>query len=159
MTECCRRIHVPQVSMPEAVQIAYTLGPGCVRGFANAAGFITSCVLVFGQFGLCCVYLVFVAKNIKEIGDYYCKDYNERFYVLALCLLQLPFSFIRKLKYLVPLNLISNCMLYVGFLSIMYYLVIGLPNLSERDMFRPPNDWAMFFGIAAFSLTAVGSVR
>lgn len=159
MTECCRRMRVPQVSMPEAVQIAYMLGPKCTRCFANVAGIMTSCVLVIGQFGLCCVYIVFVAKNFKDIGDYYRKDYNERYYVLGICVLQLPFSFIRKLKYLVPLNFISNCLLYVGFFCIMYYLVRGLPSLSEREMFRPPNDWAMFFGISAFSLTAVGSVR
>jgi len=82
MTECCRRIHVPQVSMPEAVQIAYQLGPGCVHCFASAAGFLTSCVLVR-----------------------------------------------------------------------------GLPKPEEREMIKPPSDWMMFFGIAAFSLTAVGSVR
>ncbi|KAM8711535.1 hypothetical protein ACLKA7_000643 [Drosophila subpalustris] len=158
MTECCRRIQVPQVSMPEAVQIAYQLGPGCVHCFAKAAGFLTSCVLVIGQFGLCCVYIVFVAKNFKEIGDYYWKDHNERYYVVGVCLLQLPFFMIRKLKYLVPLNLVSNFMLYVGFICIMYYLVRGLPKPEEREMMKPPLDWMMFFGIAAFSLTAVGSM-
>lgn len=144
--------------MPQAVEIAYQLGPGCVQCFAHAAGFVTSCVLVMGQFGLCCVYIVFVAKNFKEIGDYYWKDYNERYYVLGVCLFQLPFFMIRKLKYLVPLNLISNFLLYVGFICIMYYLVRGLPNPEEREMMKPPLDWMMFFGIAAFSLTAVGSM-
>ncbi|KRF78411.1 glutamate transporter polyphemus isoform X2 [Drosophila virilis] len=158
MTECCRRIEVPQVSMPEAVRIAYELGPGCVHCFARVAGFFTSCVLAFGQFGLCCVYIVFVSKNFKEIGDYYLKDYNERYYVLCVCVLQLPFIMIRKLKFLVPLNLISNILLYAGFLCIMYYLFRGLPNLQEREMFKPPTNWMMFFGIAAFSLTAVGSM-
>ncbi|XP_001986364.2 glutamate transporter polyphemus isoform X1 [Drosophila grimshawi] len=158
MTECCRRIHVPQVSMPQAVQIAYELGPNCVHCFARAAGILTSCVLVMGQFGLCCVYIVFVAKNFKEIGDFYYKDYNERYYILGVCLLQLPFFLIRRLKYLVPLNLISNILLYAGFLCIMYYLFRGLPKFSERAMFKPHSDLAMFFGIASFSLTAVGSM-
>ncbi|XP_034109584.1 glutamate transporter polyphemus isoform X3 [Drosophila albomicans] len=158
MTECCRRIQVPQVSMPQAVQIAYQSGPRCVHCFANVAGFLTSCVLVIGQFGLCCVYIVFVAKNFKEIGDYYCRDFNERYYVVGVCVLQLPFFLIRKLKYLVPLNLISNCFLYLGFLCIMYYLVRGLPNPQQRELIKPPADWIMFFGIAAFSLTAVGSM-
>ncbi|KAH8371671.1 hypothetical protein KR093_008408, partial [Drosophila rubida] len=158
MTECCRRIHVPQVSMPQAVQIAYEMGPKCVHCFAHAAGFLTSCVLVIGQFGLCCVYIVFVAKNFKEIGDYYWREFNERYYVVGVCLLQWPFFMIRKLKYLVPLNLISNCLLYLGFLCIMYYLVRGLPNPQQRELVKPPADWVMFFGIAAFSLTAVGSM-
>ncbi|EDW08094.1 glutamate transporter polyphemus isoform X1 [Drosophila mojavensis] len=158
MTECCRRIHVPQVSMPQAVQIAYELGPACVHCFARAAGISTTCVLVFGQFGLCCVYIVFVSKNFKEIGDFYFKDYHERYYVLGVCVLQLPFFMIRKLKFLVPLNLVSNILLYAGFLCIMYYLFQGLPSLQDREMFKPPQDYMMFFGIAAFSLTAVGSM-
>ncbi|XP_017836306.1 glutamate transporter polyphemus isoform X2 [Drosophila busckii] len=159
MTECCRRIHVPQVSMPEAVQIAYELGPKCLHCFAYTAGFSTSCVLIIGQFGLCCVYIVFVSKNLKEIGDVYITPkYNERYYVIGVCVLQLPIFMIRRLKYLVPLNIVSNFLLYMGFASIMYYVFRGLPNPQDRDLFKPPTDWIMFFGIAAFSLTAVGSM-
>ncbi|XP_017039117.1 glutamate transporter polyphemus isoform X2 [Drosophila ficusphila] len=158
MTECCRRRQVPQVSMPEAVKIAYEEGPKCVRCFGGAAGFMTTCVLVFGQFLLCTVYLVFVAKNFKEIGDHYWEKYNERYYVLVACLLLLPLFMIRRLKYLVPLNLVSNCMLYLGFALIMYYLFSGLPDITDRELVKPPVEWIEFFAIAAFSLTAVGSM-
>ncbi|XP_026842073.1 glutamate transporter polyphemus isoform X1 [Drosophila persimilis] len=158
MTECCRRRRVPQVSMPEAVQIAYELGPKWVHRFGRTAGLLTACVLVFGQFGLCTVYLVFVAKNFKEIGDYYGGKYNERYYVLGACLLLLPLFLIRRLKYLVPLNLVSNFLLYGGFAFIMYYLFSGLPDPRERQLTTCPSEWLVFFGIASFSLTAVGSM-
>ncbi|XP_041448943.1 glutamate transporter polyphemus isoform X2 [Drosophila obscura] len=158
MTECCRRRRVPQVSMPEAVQIAYELGPKWVHCFGRTAGILTTCVLVFGQFGLCTVYLVFVAKNFKEIGDYYGGKYNERYYVLGACLLLLPLFMIRRLKYLVPLNLVSNFLLYGGFAFIMYYLFSGLPSPHERLLSTCPSEWLVFFGIASFSLTAVGSM-
>lgn len=158
MTECCRRRRVPQVSMPEAVRIAYEEGPKWINCFGRAAGFMTTCVLVFGQFLLCTVYLVFVSKNFKEIGDHYIERYNERYYVLVACLLLLPLFMIRRLKYLVPLNLISNFLLYAGFALIMYYLFNGLPNINDREMVTPPVEWIEFIAIAAFSLTAVGSV-
>ncbi|XP_016974316.1 glutamate transporter polyphemus isoform X1 [Drosophila rhopaloa] len=158
MTECCRRRQVPQVSMPEAVRIAYEDGPKWVQCFGRTAGFLTSCVLVFGQFLLCTVYLVFVAKNFKEIGDYYGDKYNERYYVLGACLLLLPLFMIRRLKYLVPLNLVSNFFLYAGFALIMYYLFSGLPDIKDRELSTPPVEWIEFFSIAAFSLTAVGSM-
>ncbi|KAH8348002.1 hypothetical protein KR084_002972 [Drosophila pseudotakahashii] len=158
MTECCRRRQVPQVSMPEAVRIAYEEGPKWVNCFGRAAGFLTTCVLVFGQFLLCTVYLVFVAKNFKEIGDHYGEKYNERYYVLGACLLLLPLFMIRRLKYLVPLNLVSNFLLYAGFALIMYYLFSGLPDINDRELATPPAEWIEFFAIAAFSLTAVGSM-
>ncbi|XP_039481822.1 glutamate transporter polyphemus isoform X2 [Drosophila santomea] len=158
MTECCRRRLVPQVSMPEAVRIAYEEGPKWVNCFGRAASFLTTCVLVFGQFLLCTVYLVFVSKNFKEIGDHYGERYNERYYVLAACLLLLPLFMIRRLKYLVPLNLVSNFLLYAGFALIMYYLFNGLPNIKDRELATPPVEWVEFFAIAAFSLTAVGSM-
>ncbi|XP_043644569.1 glutamate transporter polyphemus isoform X2 [Drosophila teissieri] len=158
MTECCRRRRVPQVSMPEAVRIAYEEGPKWVNCLGRVAGFLTTCVLVFGQFLLCTVYLVFVSKNFKEIGDHYGERYNERYYVLAACLLLLPLFMIRRLKYLVPLNLVSNFLLYAGFALIMYYLFNGLPNINDRELATPPVEWIEFFAIAAFSLTAVGSM-
>ncbi|XP_016928188.3 glutamate transporter polyphemus isoform X1 [Drosophila suzukii] len=158
MTECCRRRQVPQVSMPEAVRIAYEEGPKWVHCFGRAAGFLTTCVLVFGQFLLCTVYLVFVAKNFKEIGDHYGERYNERYYVLGACLILLPLFMIRRLKYLVPLNLVSNFLLYAGFALIMYYLFSGLPDIKNRELATPPAEWIEFFAIAAFSLTAVGSM-
>ncbi|KAH8372720.1 hypothetical protein KR009_003440, partial [Drosophila setifemur] len=158
MTECCRRRRVPQVSMPDAVRIAYEEGPKWVHWFARSASFLTTCVLVFGQFLLCTVYLVFVAKNFKEIGDQYGEKYNERLYVLVTCVLLLPLFMIRQLKYLVPLNLVSNFTLYAGFALIMYYLFSGLPDITARKLVTPPLEWIEFFGIAAFSLTAVGSM-
>ncbi|KAH8321883.1 hypothetical protein KR067_007597 [Drosophila pandora] len=158
MTECCRRRQVPQLSMPEAVQIAYEEGPTCVQWMGRTAGIMTTCVIVFSQFLLCTVYLVFVAKNFKEIGDQYAGSYNERLYVLGVCILLLPLFMIRRLKYLVPLNLISNFVLYGGFALIMYYLFSGLPDIRDRDLAKPPIEWIEFFGIAGFSLTAVGSM-
>ncbi|XP_017068768.1 glutamate transporter polyphemus [Drosophila eugracilis] len=158
MTECCRRRQVPQVSMPEAVRIAYEEGPEWVNCFGRIAGFLTTCVLVFGQFLLCTVYLVFVAKNFKEIGDHYWERFNERYYVLGACLVLLPLFMIRRLKYLVPLNLVSNFLLYFGFALIMYYLFAGLPDIKDRELATPPSEWIEFFAIAAFSLTAVGSM-
>ncbi|KAH8291511.1 hypothetical protein KR054_012302, partial [Drosophila jambulina] len=158
MTECCRRRQVPQVSMPEAVKIAYQEGPHWVQCFGPAAGIMTSCVLVIGQFLLCSVYLVFVSKNYKEIGDYHFGKSYEAYYVMCLCVLLLPLFLIRQLKYLVPLNIISNILLYVGFILIMYYLFSGLPNIKDRELVKPPLEWIEFLGIAAFSLTAVGSM-
>lgn len=100
----------------------------------------------------------FCGENFKEIGDQYAGSYNERLYVLGACILLLPLFMIRRLKYLVPLNLISNFALYAGFALIMYYLFRGLPDIRDRELAKPPFEWIEFFGIAAFSLTAVGSV-
>ncbi|KAH8357082.1 hypothetical protein KR200_003040, partial [Drosophila serrata] len=158
MTECCRRRQVPQVSMPEAVKISYEEGPRCVQCLGSAAGIMTSCVLVIGQFLLCSVYLVFVSKNYKEIGDYHFGKTYEAYYVMCLCLVLLPLFLIRQLKYLVPLNILSNILLYVGFILIMYYLFSDLPSINDRVLAQPPLEWIEFFGIAAFSLTAVGSM-
>lgn len=144
--------------MPEAVRISFEEGPTCVQWMGRTAGIVTTCIIVVSQFLLCTVYLVFVAKNFKEIGDQYAGSYNERLYVLGACILLLPLFMIRRLKYLVPLNLISNFALYAGFALIMYYLFRGLPDIRDRELAKPPFEWIEFFGIAAFSLTAVGSV-
>lgn len=66
------------------------------------------------HFGVDVVYVVFIGKNIKELGDDYLPPIDVRIYI-ALMTLPLMLTFlIRNLKYLVPLAVISNLFMIVG---------------------------------------------
>jgi len=115
--------------------------------------------LAFSQFGVCVVYNVFVAATLKQLVDFYWVVADLRIYiaVIALCLIP-PFQ-IRKLKYLVPFNILASILIYTGFSLMMYYLFVDLPPITERNiLFGRIDKIPLFFGIALFSITSVGVV-
>lgn len=65
--ELCKRKRVPVLSYPESMKFALEVGPNCLRRFAPAAPTIINIFMIIFQMGICCVYLVFVANNIKQV--------------------------------------------------------------------------------------------
>ncbi|WP_369008510.1 hypothetical protein, partial [Klebsiella pneumoniae] len=78
-------------------EVAFKAGPQSVHKYTRLARFCINLFLVLDLVGCCCVYIVFVSTNIKQVVDYYSEnDINIRLYMLML----LPF--------LIPVNLIRN---------------------------------------------------
>lgn len=70
--------------------------------------------LCFSHFGVNCVYISFVAKNLKTLGDMYIKPMDTRIYMAFLTIPLLLIFLIRSLKYLVPFAIAANCLMLVG---------------------------------------------
>ncbi|XP_026295649.1 proton-coupled amino acid transporter-like protein CG1139 isoform X2 [Apis mellifera] len=62
----CKRLRVPILSYPLSMKYALEEGPGCVRWFAPYAPGLVDGFMIVYQLGICCVYIVFVASNIKQ---------------------------------------------------------------------------------------------
>lgn len=71
-------------------------------------------MLFVNHFGACCVYVIFIANCLKDFGDYYWEEYDNRIYMLMeivpLCLI----FYIPNLKALVPLVFVANIALIFG---------------------------------------------
>lgn len=70
--------------------------------------------LAFYHFGICCVYVVFIAESIKQLVDEYLVEWDVR---LHMCLLIVPLLLIfsiRNLKLLAPFSSAANLLLFVG---------------------------------------------
>lgn len=110
------------------------------------------------QLGICCVYIVFVARNIKQVLDFWVEPVPLEYYMLGLLLPLILLNYIRNLKYLAPLSTLANAITFVGFGIILYYLIDGLPNPAVRPLTKPVADLPLFVGTTLFSLEAVGVV-
>lgn len=110
------------------------------------------------QLGICCVYIVFVARNIKQVLDFWIEPVPLEYYMLGLLLPLILLNYIRNLKYLAPLSTLANAITFVGFGIILYYLIDGLPNPAVRPLTKPVADLPLFVGTTLFSLEAVGVV-
>ncbi|XP_017020751.1 glutamate transporter polyphemus-like [Drosophila kikkawai] len=157
MVECSRRLQIGYSTFPEAMIYSFAQGPGCFRYCAKAGGYLVDGVLAFSHYGVCVVYIVFVASSFKQICDFYWVVWDVRIFIAVVGLLLIPIFLIRSLKWLVPFNLAAMVFIYSGFLVMFYYLFSGLPSLSERDIvFGKVENIGLFFGIALFAVSSVG---
>lgn len=113
--------------------------------------------LIVYQLGICCVYIVFVARNIKELVDVWYKLEVE-YYILMLLLPLIALNCIRNLKLLAPFSTAANVITFVGIILILRYVLVGLPSLSERQLFGDIVEFPLFFGTTLFAIEAVGVV-
>lgn len=80
------------MNYPNVAENALLEGPPFFRKFAPYIGHVVNTFLLIYQLGCCCVYVVFVASNIKSIADFYL---NEPVDVrLCMVIILLPLIFI-----------------------------------------------------------------
>ncbi|XP_016988951.1 glutamate transporter polyphemus-like [Drosophila rhopaloa] len=157
MVECSRRMQIGYASYPDAMVYSFSQGPKCFRYFSRASGYLADVVLCFSHYGICVVYLVFVASNVKTVMDDYESVADIRYYIAFTGLLSIPIFSIIHLKFLIPINLLANVLLYIGFAMIFYYLFENLPPFSNDQLFVGDSmKLPLFFGIILFSISSVG---
>lgn len=119
--------------------------------------------LVLDLLGCCCVYIVFVSKNVSQVVDYYAEgtsfhNLHIRVYMAALLPFLIMMNLIRNLKYLAPFSMIANVLVGTGMGITFYYLFQDIPSVSERDSFAEISTLPIFFGTAIFALEGIGVV-
>jgi solute carrier family 36 (proton-coupled amino acid transporter) len=109
--------------------------------------------------GCCCVYVLFVSKNLKQVVDHYTESSIDlRYYMLGLLPFLIMINLIRNLKHLSPLSMIANALIFVGMIITFYYMLIDLPPISSRPYFAPLHRLPSFFGTVIFALEGIGVV-
>lgn len=115
--------------------------------------------LVIDLLGCCCIYVVFVSSNIKQVVDHYTgQDMDVRIYMALLMPFLILLNLIRNLKLLSPFSMIANVLIGVGMAISFYYICIDLPPLDSRPIFASWSKLPVFFGTAIFALEGIGVV-
>nr|CAD7202516.1 unnamed protein product [Timema douglasi] len=63
----CRRTQVPSLGFAEIAEAAFLAGPPAVQRLSGVASATINWFLGIDLLGCCCVYIVFVAKNLKQL--------------------------------------------------------------------------------------------
>jgi amino acid permease len=138
-------------------QLAY----GALGGPARVAVEFSLCT---AQSGFCCVYLLFIAHNVRDVARHLldCQTLPQSASILSLIFLQLivlvPLTWIRRLKRLRVTNLLGElCVLFGLFyiIGVDISILTAGPNSSINrhatvKLFNP-NDWGIFLGTAAYA--------
>lgn len=111
------------------------------------------------QFGFCCVYILFVATNVKQLlHTVWADDPSLKVYIIAIGLLLIPYSLIRNLVHLAPFAMFANVLNAVGLIIIFQYIVRGLPNQNTRPADKSYEKLPLYFGTALFTYEGIGLV-
>ncbi|XP_028160775.1 proton-coupled amino acid transporter-like protein pathetic isoform X2 [Ostrinia nubilalis] len=162
--DLCRRMQKPSLGFAETAEAAFLSGPPAMHKFSRLAKAMVNWFLVIDLLGCCCVYIVFVSKNVKQVVDYYTKDSKDyhdidlRIYMAVLLPLLITVNLIRNLKYLAPFSMIANLLVGTGMGITVYYLFQDVPSISDRSPFAGFERLPTFFGTAIFALEGIGVV-
>ncbi|KAJ8959317.1 hypothetical protein NQ318_022003 [Aromia moschata] len=159
--ELCRRTRVPSLGFAEIAETAFLAGPPSIQPWAKFAKAMINMFLVIDLLGCCCVYIVFVAKNVKQVVDIYTPPDTHldlRIHMAALLPLLILMNFIRNLKYLAPLSMIANILVASGMGITFYYVFSDLPSVVSRPSVASFSTLPAFFGTAIFALEGIGVI-
>lgn len=155
----CQRKKIPSIGFSEIVELAFLEGPDCLKKFSWISGLIINIALLIEMLGCCCAYVVFVAKSMKQVIEFYSEyDWTLTIYMLMLLPILIVINLTRSLKYLTPFSMISNTLFIIGIGISYYYIFDDLPPVTDRPMFASWHQLPIFFGTTIFALEGVGVV-
>lgn len=118
--------------------------------------------MVIGQLGFCCVYIVFVPTNIKQVIDYY--HPNNVFTVeVLMCIVLVPlmlFCMVKDLKILAPFSTFANGLMIfsMGFILFEIFFSGGLKPLDQLEMVASYKTWPIYFSSAIYAFEGISLV-
>lgn len=117
---------------------------------------------MIGQLGFCCVYIVFVPTNIKQVIDFYYKD-NVFTIEILMCMVLLPlmlFCLVKDLKILAPFSTVANFLMIfsMGFILYEIFFVGSLKPISELELIASYKTWPIYFSSAIYAFEGISLV-
>lgn len=156
--EQCRRVRVPTLGFANVAEVAFDTGPLVLRPYSKVARFLVNAFLVITQLGFCCVYFVFVAANLQEFIGHYFFHMDLKWYLILLLGPLICLNFIKSLKYLTPASLTASILMISGLGITFFYLLQGLPRVSEVNAVASFSTWPLYFGTAIYAFEGISLV-
>ncbi|XP_053624617.1 proton-coupled amino acid transporter-like protein CG1139 [Plodia interpunctella] len=153
----CKTKRVPLLTYPETMRGALSAGPGFMRKLAQPSAACVDSFLVVYQLGICCVYIVFIARNMKQLVDPY-QELRTEWFLLFILVPLMGFNLIPSLKMLAPFSMVANVLTVLGLGIIVYYVSSDKKSQEPLDLWGSAATFPLFFGTVLFALTAVGVV-
>ncbi|XP_072376599.1 proton-coupled amino acid transporter-like protein acs isoform X2 [Diabrotica undecimpunctata] len=143
----------------DTVELCFERGTIRMNHMAKTLKIILNTCICFSQLGFCCIYIVFVAENIKVVADFNGYAWNIHLIVFIVTLPIWLLCLIRNLKTLAPVSMVANIILILGILVVYYNMLSErLPPFSERKLVAVPRKWPLFFGTVVLAYVGIGLV-
>ncbi|CAH2103463.1 unnamed protein product [Euphydryas editha] len=142
----------------ETVSLVFEYGPARLRPLAPIMKVLVNTFLCITQLGFCCVYIVFIATNIKMICDEYGIHIELSIHMIFVVIPILLLCMVRNLKYLTPFSTIANLLMALGVGAVLYEAVQDLPSVQSRELVGNWQQLPLYFGTAIYAFEGIGLV-
>lgn len=155
----CKRTGAVSMGYAEVMETCLKTGPQSCRKFAHVARHVVNGLLLFTQFGFCCVYIVFIATNIQQvISTFNTKELDLRVYEVIVTFTLMPYCLIRNLRTLAPFSSFANLVTLIGLIIIFQYITRGLHDAAKLPAFTTVTEVPLFIGTAMFAFEGISLV-
>uniref|UniRef100_A0A9L0T7S0 Solute carrier family 36 member 2 n=1 Tax=Equus caballus TaxID=9796 RepID=A0A9L0T7S0_HORSE len=150
----CHRLNKPFLDYGDTVMYGLKAGPSAwLQNHAHWGRRIVSFFLIVTQLGFCCVYIVFLADNLKQVMDAVNSTtnschYNEtvipthtmdsRLYMLSFLPFLVLLAFVRNLRVLTIFSMLANISMLVSLIILTQYIVQAVPVRQAPLRLRHP---------------------
>ncbi|XP_054424126.1 proton-coupled amino acid transporter 2-like [Pteronotus mesoamericanus] len=170
----CRRFNKPFMDYGDTVMHGLEASPSAwLRNHAHWGRHMVTFFLVFTQMGFCCVYIVFLADNLKQVVEAINGTTNNchnnetviptptidsRLYMLTFLPLLMLLVLIRNLRVMSILSMLANISMLVSLIIIAQHIAQDIPDPSQLPLITSWETYSLFFGTAVFSFESIGLV-
>ncbi|XP_068974164.1 proton-coupled amino acid transporter-like protein CG1139 isoform X2 [Bombus flavifrons] len=137
------------------VELCFATGPLALRKYSVFMRQMVNVFLCITQLGFCCVYFVFIAKNMKQVLDVYGIEMDVHQHMAVILIPIMLSTWIRNLKYLVPISSLANFLVITGYVATMYIMCHDLPPIHERRYIADWHELPLFFGTVIYSFEGI----
>ncbi|XP_049541876.1 proton-coupled amino acid transporter-like protein CG1139 [Anopheles darlingi] len=156
--ELCRRYGRPSLSYADVGYCALDSGPVRLQPLAASFRRLINTFLVVMQLGLCCVYFLFVAVNVRELLAYGGVQVSVLTVLLWLLGPLALLNLVRSLKLLTPTSLVASVFAVAGLAIAFLFLLQDLPHSASVP---PVSGWStlpLYFGTVMYAFEGIGVV-
>ncbi|CAB0040353.1 unnamed protein product [Trichogramma brassicae] len=154
----CRRTKTPAMTYADTAAAAFESGPLRLRKYSNLARNFVNWALCATYVSGACVYIVFIATGIKQLGDQYTgMNISIRTYMLCLIPAVVLLGQVRNLRVLVPFSVLANLSLTVGFAITLYYIFNQIQPMENIHYVTTWHQLPKFFATVIFAIEGIGT--
>ncbi|XP_003266725.2 proton-coupled amino acid transporter 2 [Nomascus leucogenys] len=170
----CKRLNKPFMDYGDTVMHGLEANPNVwLQNHAHWGRHIVSFFLIVTQLGFCCVYIVFLADNLKQVVEAVNSTTNNcysnetviltptmdsRLYMLSFLPFLVLLVLIRNLRILTIFSMLANISMLVSLVIIIQYITQEIPDPSRLPLVASWKTYPLFFGTAIFSFESIGVV-
>lgn len=137
------------------VEMCFATGPLGLRKYSTFMRKMVNIFLCITQLGFCCVYFVFISTNMKQVLDAHGIEMDVHQHMAVVLIPIMLSTWIRNLKYLVPISSIANFLVIAGYVATMYIMSHDVPSIYERRYIADWNNLPLFFGTVIYSFEGI----
>jgi len=160
LVECAvvieRKCKKKDLGFGEVMEEATRMGPKCFQKCVATGRNIVNGLVVSMQFGCCCVYIVFIADNLKEVfNEEFDINWPNKRYICIMSPIFLLLASIRQINILAKFAVFGNLVFMAGFVIIMQHVAHDFIPLKELPWVVEAKDWPRGFATAVFAFEGI----